>query len=205
MTNCLFFGDSITYGEYDGVYGGWVDLLKRYCHAKYKEGSNEVNIFNLGIGGETTNGLLKRLDVELEARKSATKTVVFISYGANDLAYINDKQNVRLNEFKENLQKAIVKAQAITSELHVLSILPIADAFDGIETFTGKTRRNDDIIAFNNIIKEVSHNHSISYIDTYPVFLDNKEELLSNDGIHPNEKGYALISNIVKPFIKIYL
>jgi len=205
MTNCLFFGDSITYGEYDGVYGGWVDLLKRYCHAKYKEGSNEVNIFNLGIGGETTNGLLKRLDVELEARKSSTKTVVFISYGANDLAYINDKQNVRLNEFKENLQKAIVKAQAITSELHVLSILPIADAFDGIETFTGKTRRNDDIIAFNNIIKEVSHNHSISYIDTYPVFLDNKEELLSNDGIHPNEKGYALISNIVKPFIKIYL
>jgi lysophospholipase L1-like esterase len=24
----LFFGDSITYGEYDGVFGGWVDILK---------------------------------------------------------------------------------------------------------------------------------------------------------------------------------
>lgn len=27
----LFFGDSITYGEYDGVFGGWVDILKRYA------------------------------------------------------------------------------------------------------------------------------------------------------------------------------
>ena len=49
MTTCLFFGDSIIYGEYDGVSGGWVDILKRYCHARYHENEKEVNIFNLGI------------------------------------------------------------------------------------------------------------------------------------------------------------
>lgn len=28
----LFFGDSVTYGEYDGVFGGWVDILKRLLY-----------------------------------------------------------------------------------------------------------------------------------------------------------------------------
>lgn len=29
MTKCLIFGDSITYGENDGVLGGWVDDFKK--------------------------------------------------------------------------------------------------------------------------------------------------------------------------------
>lgn len=41
----LFFGDSITYGEYDGVFGGWVDIVKRYALQKYNEGSNELILF----------------------------------------------------------------------------------------------------------------------------------------------------------------
>ncbi len=83
----LFFGDSITYGEYDGVFGGWVDILKRYALQKFHEGNgDELILFNLGIGGETTEGLLKRMPVELEARNSADGNLIFISYGANDLA-----------------------------------------------------------------------------------------------------------------------
>ena len=66
----LFFGDSITYGEYDGVFGGWVDILKRYALQKFHEGNgDELILFNLGIGGETTEGLLKRIPHELAAKK----------------------------------------------------------------------------------------------------------------------------------------
>jgi lysophospholipase L1-like esterase len=83
----LFFGDSITYGEYDGVFGGWVDILKRYALQKYNEGSDELILFNLGIGGETTEGLVKRIPHEMKARNSAEGNVVFIGYGANDLAF----------------------------------------------------------------------------------------------------------------------
>ena len=44
MTNCLFFGDSITYGEYDGILGGYVDFLKRFCHTEYyTNNAEEVN------------------------------------------------------------------------------------------------------------------------------------------------------------------
>lgn len=60
MINCLCFGDSITYGEYDGVSGGWTDILKRYFHSRFiNENIEELNVFNLGIGGETTDGIVK--------------------------------------------------------------------------------------------------------------------------------------------------
>lgn len=87
MTNCLFFGDSITYGEYDGILGGYVEILKRYCHAEfYNNNANEVNCFNLGIGGETTEGLIKRFEIEIKARLSPDENLIFFFYGANDLA-----------------------------------------------------------------------------------------------------------------------
>ncbi|MBF2709905.1 SGNH/GDSL hydrolase family protein [Flavobacterium soyangense] len=81
MTNCLFFGDSITYGVYDGILGGWVDNLKKYCHWRYcNDDSKEVSIFNMGIGGETTEGLIKRFDVEFVARKSPFDNLIFLCY-----------------------------------------------------------------------------------------------------------------------------
>lgn len=205
MTNCLFFGDSITYGEYDGVHGGWVDILKRYCHSKYREGANEVNIFNLGIGGETTSRLLRRMEVELAARLSPDENVVFLAYGANDIAFVNGKQNVDLTAFKKNLQQAISIAKEYTDAIYVLSILPIADAYDGIETSTKKTRHSEDILNFNLVINEIVAETNVTHVDTYSLFLNYKEDLLSSDGIHPNDHGYALISEIVKPIIEGYL
>ena len=205
MTNCLFFGDSITYGEYDGVYGGWVDLLKRYCHSKYSESTNEVNIFNLGIGGETTSRLLKRMEVEFAARLSPDENVVFLAYGANDIVFVNGLQNVNAWAFKKNLQEAISIAKEYTDTIHVLSILPIADAYDGIETPTKKTRNSDDILKYNLLINELVTENNITHIDTYSLFVNHKEQLLSNDGVHPNEFGYALIFEIVKPIIAKYL
>lgn len=87
MINCLFFGDSITYGEYDGVLGGWTDVLKRYFHSRFiNENIEELNVFNLGIGGETTNGLVKRFSTEAAARTSPDQNLIFFAYGANDVA-----------------------------------------------------------------------------------------------------------------------
>ena len=103
----LFFGDSITYGEYDGVFGGWVDILKRYALQKYNERSNELILFNLGIGGETTEGLLNRMSHEMKARNSADGNIIFIGYGANDLAKKDGNQLVNPEQFKTNIETAV--------------------------------------------------------------------------------------------------
>ena len=67
MADVYCFGDSITRGENDPLHGGWVDRLKRLFIARgLREGDEEVCVFNLGIGGETTRSLKSRFLPELK-------------------------------------------------------------------------------------------------------------------------------------------
>lgn len=202
----LFFGDSITYGEYDGIFGGWVDILKRYALQKYNEGNtNELIIFNLGIGGETTEGLINRLPHEMKARNSADGNIVFIGYGANDLAVKDGNQLVNPEKFKANIELAIQDAKLYSDDIYLVSILPFSEKIDGKISATGKIRTNKDVLIYNQIIKDIAAENALIYIDFYSAFLEDKEILLSKDGVHPNEKGYGMMAEIAIPIIEKYL
>lgn len=202
----LFFGDSITYGEYDGIFGGWVDILKRYALQKYNEGStNEFILFNLGIGGETSEGLVKRIPHEMKARNSADGNIVFIGYGANDLAVKDENQMVNPTQFKANIETAIQDAKLYSNEIYLVSILPISEKIDSKISTTGKIRTNGDVLVYNQILKDIATENALSYIDFHSAFLEDKEILLSKDGVHPNEKGYGMMAEIAIPIIEKYL
>lgn len=201
----LFFGDSITYGEYDGIFGGWVDILKRYALQKYNEGSNELILFNLGIGGETTEGLLKRMPHEMAARHAADGNIIFIGYGANDLAIKEGNCIVNPEQFKTNILTAIQLAKQYTQDIYLVSILPISKNMDGIVAASGKLRSNDEVLIYNQILENIAAENSLHYIDFHSAFLEDKEILLSADGVHPNEKGYGMMAEIVIPIIENYL
>ncbi len=197
----LFFGDSITYGEYDGMFGGWVDILKRYALQKYNEGSNELILFNLGIGGETTEGLVKRISNEMGARNSE-ENIVFLGYGANDLAVKDGKQMVGPELFKANIEKAVLHAKEFSGEIYLVSILPVSEEINGRLSTTGKVRTNHDVLFYNQVLKNIAAENSLEYIDFHSAFLQDKEILLSADGVHPNEKGYGMMAEIAIPIIE---
>lgn len=202
----LFFGDSITYGEYDGIFGGWVDILKRYALQKYNEGAkNELILFNLGIGGETTEGLVKRIPHELSARNSADGNIVFIGYGANDLAIKEGTQMVSPEQFRNNIHTAIQHAKQYSHDIYLVSILPFSKTVDGMVVASGKLRTNEEVCVYNQIVKDIAAENSLTYIDFYSAFLEDKEFLLSKDGVHPNEKGYGMMAELAIPIIEKYL
>jgi len=202
----LFFGDSITYGEYDGVFGGWVDILKRYALQKYNEGStNELILFNLGIGGETSEGLVKRIPHEMKARNSADGNIVFIGYGANDLAVKDGNQMVNQSQFKANIETAIQDAKLYSDDIYLVSILPVSEKIDSKISSTGKIRTNEDVLIYNQIIKDIASENALNYIDFHSAFIEDKEILLSKDGVHPNENGYKMMAEIATPIIGKYL
>ncbi len=202
----LFFGDSITYGEYDGVFGGWVDILKRYALQKFHEGNgDELILFNLGIGGETTEGLLKRMPVELEARNSTDGNLVFLSYGANDLAIKEGVQIVSPEKFRNNIIAAVQHAQKFSRDIYLVSILPISQNIDGVVVGSGKLRSNEEVVVYNGILKNIAAEYSLTYIDFHSALLEDKEVFLSADGVHPNEKGYGMMAEIAIPIIEKYL
>lgn len=201
----LFFGDSITYGEYDGVFGGWVDILKRYALQQFHEGKNELILFNLGIGGETTDGLLKRMPYELAARNSVEGNIVFIGYGANDLAKKDGVHLVNPEQFRNNISEAIHHAKQYADDIYLVNILPVSQKVDGIESATAKLRTNEEVQVYNQILKDIASENSIHHVDFHTVILKDKEVLLSADGVHPNEKGYGIMAETAIPIIEKYL
>lgn len=206
MTNCLFFGDSITYGEYDGILGVYVDILKRYCHAEfYQNNTNEINCFNLGIGGETTEGLIKRFEIEMKARYSPDENLIFFLYGANDLAEKNNVELVSLSDFEANLSQMISHAKEFTKNVYLISILPISKTVDGINVPERKFRTTQKIELYNQKLKELAAQNDVEFIDIFSSFDANKEVFLSKDGVHPNEKGYDFIATQIKPILEKYL
>ena len=202
----LFFGDSITYGEYDGVFGGWVDIVKRYALQKYSdEDKNEVILFNLGIGGETTEGLVKRIPHEIKARNSSDGNIVFIAYGANDLAVKDGQQMVSSKQFRANIETAVQDAELYSKDIYLISILPISENIDSKISNTGKIRTSEDVLLYNQILKDIVAENSLNYVDFHSAFAADKEVLLSKDGVHPNENGYKMMAEIAIPIIEKYL
>lgn len=106
----LFFGDSITQGFW-GVEGGWVERIRKHFDSKAIQDldkSREPYIFNLGISGETTRGLLKRIENETKARMWRDEPImVVIAIGTNDDLFEASKQWVPPEEFKVNLEKIV--------------------------------------------------------------------------------------------------
>lgn len=118
MNSILCFGDSISYGEGDSQSGGWVEQLKRRLI--------NVTVFNLGIPGETTDGLRLRIEFEVQRRiLRSKKTTIILNYGANDIVVhkkaIKAEKTIRAEKAiktgKEEEQTSNIKPSTESPEL----------------------------------------------------------------------------------------
>lgn len=197
----LCFGDSVTFGEIDTDNGGWVDQLKRHFIALQANSiKQDISVYNLGIGGETTDALCIRFEIEFQARiKKGLRSLVMFAYGANDIVIHKNKNIVPVEYFTRNLKKCIQHAQINASGVILLSLTPISDSFDGINNQHDKLRYSNDIKVYNSALKQLAKETDSSYLDIYAQFvLNDKADLLSSDGLHPNSKGHQLIYRMVK-------
>lgn len=197
----LCFGDSVTFGEIDTDNGGWVDLLKKhYISLQANSSRQDISIYNLGIGGETTDGLCIRFDVELRARlKKGLKSLVMLAFGANDIVIHKNKNIVPLKYFTRNLKQCIEMARENACEVILIGLTPIADSIDGVTNQHDKLRYGKDIKRYNSALENLAKINNCYFLDGYEQFiLNNKTELLSSDGLHPNSKGHQVLYRMVK-------
>lgn len=166
-TNTIFFlGDSLTNGC------EWNELL---ANPKIK---------NRGINGDTTEGVLNRLN---QLTKSKPQKI-FIMIGINDLF-----NNIESAKILENYQKIIttIKTDSPKTKIYIQSILPMNFELD-------KNKRpinNQNILDLNNNLKNLSNNSTVFYIDLYPAFLDSSGQLnpqYTLDGLHLTGQGYLI-------------
>ena len=174
-TYCIF-GDSVAQAAYVQV--GWVELLSQYLEEKYQ--GDFVNVFNLGIGGNTTKDVLERFEAESSARKP---TNIIIAVGINDTKFYTSK------DFKVNLEKLIGLAKKVTSEITLVGL--VLGNWKGDEPFSNKKTTD-----FNNVIKEVAASKGYKFIPLQEVL--KPEDYM--DGLHPNNQGHSKMFEVIKKF-----
>src|SRR3989344_5840093 len=105
------FGDSVTYAGY--VKNNWYSLLRNHL-----ESLDELNIelFNLGINGNSSRDILSRFDSEAIARDP---NKIIFAFGVNDSAYIlsTGEAITSTQDFQENISKLIKSARIFTNDI----------------------------------------------------------------------------------------
>lgn len=194
----LVFGDSIVYGAWDPE-GGWVDRLKRVAHQQTldSEGENKMQVINLGIGGDSSTKVLKRLKAEIEARSSKSWPFTFVfTFGANDERSTNGKTETSLEEFKHNVTKIIEIAREYTDKILFVGIPPLAK---DIVEFKGIEYSDQRIVEYEKVMQAEVQKEDIVFVPVRDLLEAGKQSMYSSDDIHPNELGHQTIFDAVRP------
>ena len=180
--------DTLPQSESDIVFLG--DSLTNAC--EWHEFFRNIRLKNRGISGDTTNGLLNRIDEVIESKPRK----IFMMIGINDL---NQGRNVEviLNTYKIILQSFQDKTSK--TEVFVQSILPLNNQK------RPNNGTNNKIIELNAKLKSLAQEFSFHYIDLFSAFLDENNQLDARytiDGIHLNGQGYLVWKGLIEKDVR---
>jgi len=191
-TRISIFGDSIAWGASDYEFGGWVARLQNYFET---DKNNDIDVYNLGVSGDTTNDLLMRFKTECLARNRHPQIIMF-AIGTNDSQYINSKNNPRtpIDKFENNLEKLINQAKEFSDKIIFVGLTKVDESkLMPVPWSEEKFYDNENISKYNSVIEKVSKEHNLPFINLLDLL--NMNDL--DDGLHPNSKGHE------KMFLKI--
>ncbi|WP_135442490.1 SGNH/GDSL hydrolase family protein [Vibrio tasmaniensis] len=163
----VMFGDSIT------EWAPWADIFR------------DVSMVNRGLAGDTTTGMLRRIDTTLNVKP---KLVCFMA-GINDLAQGYDVEHIYQNyiDMLEVWQENDIR-------ILVQSTLYVGSKLQGL---------NSSVELLNSKISEYCSQQGIAFLDVNSVLSPNK--LLSNeyscDDLHLNAKAYQAWAEVLQPTI----
>ncbi len=200
------FGDSITYGAWDIQKSGWSARLRDYLDdIQLKDSSKYYLSYNLGIPGETTEGLIKRFEVEFNARskeEEGEESIFIFAFGANDSVYMPQAGNFKVSKerFIGNLEGILNMASKHSNKIILVNITPADEAICA-ERYAGKdkVRLNKNVIEYNQALYELATKRGLTLVDVYSAYdAAGYKTLLSEDGLHPNETGHQVIIEKVR-------
>ncbi len=178
-TELLFMGDSITdfWRNPTGNYAG------KPVQDKY---FSQWKVANFGIAGDTTQGVLYRLqDGE---GKGFSPRAIMLMIGTN-----NTGTNTA-GEIAEGVGAVVQSLQASfpQAKILLLAIFPRSKAADPVRT---------KLADINKIIAKLADGDKVQYLDIGAGFLDANGEIpadVMSDGLHPTTKGYEIWAQAVK-------
>jgi lysophospholipase L1-like esterase len=182
----VFMGDSIT------------DLWGRSV-GEFFPGKPYIN---RGISGQTTPQMLIRFRPDVIALQPK---VVVILAGTNDIAGNSGPMTLAMTE--DNLATMGELARSHGIRVVFASLLPVSDYGhnrEGNPIKQTERRPPDQIKALNEWIKRYAGENRCVYLDYFMAMVDESGMLkkeLSDDGLHPNARGYAVMQPLAEQAI----
>lgn len=184
----VFMGDSITDMWAEPRFGGFFPG-KPYV--------------DRGISGQTTPQMLIRFRPDVIA---LSPRAVVILAGTNDLAGNTGPET--LADIENNLASMTELAQASKIKVILAALLPVSDYAPRPGADPNQMTRSrppEKILELNTWIKQYAASHHAVYLDYFSALVDEhgflKKEL-SDDGLHPNKAGYAVMAPLAEAAIR---
>jgi len=155
---------------------------------------------NRGISGQTTSQMLVRLYADVLDLKPAA---VVLLAGTNDIARNTGPETLEM--IAENIQAVVELSQAHGIKVILCSLTPVSDYTSRKQT---AQRPPADILRLNAWLRDYAAKGSLTFVDYYSALADDRgmlKEGFSDDGLHPNTKGYELLAPVVEKAIETVL
>lgn len=170
------------------------DSIIEIYNTELFDGELSTAVYNRGISGDTSDKLLERLE-DNALNISPQNLVVLV--GTNDLS-----RKISLNTICNNLSQIVDKSkQSGVENVIICSLLPVNKSVNG--KMVG-IRDNKDIQGLNFMLKDMCVQKDAKFIDLYPLLADGDgkfDKQYTYDGLHPNAKGYVVITQELKKFL----
>jgi len=200
MANILVFGASIAYGFADSN-SGWVQRLRTFLENDYFNNKKEwFEVYNLGISGDTTEDLSKRIKTDAEPR-SEPNTITLISIGVNDSAKWTEKKGnwVSPENYRKNLIAIVKKAQVFSKQVILIGITPVDESKTKPPPWAPHiSYLKNNIEEYNQIMGAVALEFKTPFINLIPELKKIGWNKMLKDGVHPNDEGHQKIFELVK-------
>jgi lysophospholipase L1-like esterase len=186
LPRIVFIGDSITYG--------WPGLGPK---GRFKN----IEVVNRGITSQLTAQMLLRFRQDVI---DLHPQVVVILGGSNDLEFLMPPA---VPVVQSNLASMAQLARANGIATVLSSIPPVSDYeldVDQRPALRTKTHPPDQIREINDWMKKFASERGCIYLDYYSSLADEKgffKRGYSLDGLHPNDRGYAIMEKLVSQAI----
>lgn len=193
--NICIFGDSIVWGACDYERGGWVERLKTYL----LKNNNDVDVYNFGVSGNTTEDLLVRFEREVTIMKP--DAIVF-AIGINDSQYLDSRDNSKIEPgiFQNNIQSLFDKAKNMTNKIIFIGLTKVDQAKTMPRVHGPKIKyyENEIIRKYDQVISDVCKKNGIPFVSVIELLNVGDFE----DGLHPNSSGHTKMFEKIKPEVE---
>jgi lysophospholipase L1-like esterase len=150
---------------------------------------------NRGISGQTTPQMLIRFRPDVI---DLVPKVVVILAGTNDIA--GNTGPMTLAEIEANLKTMTELARIHGIRVVLSSVLPVNNYTERSKLFF-PLRPPAEVLELNQWMREYAARNGCVYLDYFNSMVDGKGLLradLAEDGLHPNEKGYAIMAPLAQ-------